>query len=97
LPRYLRFVRGVIDPSDLPLNVSREFLQTSDLVSSIKKTSIKKILTLLEKMAENEKEKYDARFEDLASILYDQAVLSEGKTLHNSADYVKRVNSLLIN
>ena len=58
LPRYLRFVRGVIDSSDLPLNVSREFLQTSALVSSIKKASVKKILALLEKMAENEKDKY---------------------------------------
>ena len=58
LPRYLRFVRGVIDSSDLPLNVSREFLQTSALVSSIKKASVKKILALLEKIAENEKDKY---------------------------------------
>ena len=58
LPRYLRFVRGVIDSSDLPLNVSREFLQISPIVSSIKKACVKKILTLLEKMAENEKDKY---------------------------------------
>ena len=69
LPRYLRFVRGVIDSSDLPLNVSREFLQTSDLVSSIKKTSIKKILTLLEKMAENEKEKYAKFWEEFGLTL----------------------------
>ena len=69
LPRYLRFVRGVIDSSDLPLNVSREFLQTSDLVSSIKKTSVKKILTLLEKMAENEKEKYAKFWEEFGLTL----------------------------
>ena len=60
LPRYLRFVRGILDSSDLPLNVSREFLQTSPLVSSIKKASTKKILSLLEKMAEEDKEKYEA-------------------------------------
>ncbi|NBT85817.1 MAG: molecular chaperone HtpG, partial [Alphaproteobacteria bacterium] len=69
LPRYLRFVRGVIDSSDLPLNVSREFLQTSDLVSSIKKTSVKKILTLLEKMTENEKEKYAKFWEEFGLTL----------------------------
>ena len=69
LPRYLRFIRGVIDSSDLPLNVSREFLQTSDLVSSIKKTSVKKLLTLLEKMAENEKEKYAKFWEEFGLTL----------------------------
>ncbi|MBM3468943.1 MAG: molecular chaperone HtpG [Alphaproteobacteria bacterium] len=58
LPQYLRFVRGIIDSSDLPLNVSREYLQTSPLVSSIKKVSTKKIIALLEKMAEGEKDKY---------------------------------------
>lgn len=58
LPQYLRFVRGIIDSSDLPLNISREYLQTSPLVSSIKKASTKKILSLLEKMAEEEKQKY---------------------------------------
>ncbi len=58
LPQYLRFIRGIIDSSDLPLNISREYLQTSSLVSSIKKASTKKIISLLEKMAEEEKEKY---------------------------------------
>lgn len=57
LPQYLRFIKGIIDSSDLPLNVSREYLQTSPLVSSIKKACVKKILSLLEKMAEEEKEK----------------------------------------
>ncbi|MFN9944285.1 MAG: molecular chaperone HtpG, partial [bacterium] len=52
LPQYLRFIRGIIDSSDLPLNISREYLQTSSLVSSIKKASTKKIISLLEKMAE---------------------------------------------
>ena len=58
LPRYLRFIKGIIDSSDLPLNVSREFLQNSTLVDAIKKSSTQKILNLLEKMAENEKENY---------------------------------------
>lgn len=58
LPQYLRFIRGIVDSSDLPLNISREYLQTSSLVSSIKRASTKKIISLLEKMAEEEKEKY---------------------------------------
>lgn len=58
LPRYLRFMKGIIDSSDLPINVSREFLQNSSLVESIKKSCTQKVLNLLENMAENEKENY---------------------------------------
>ncbi|HLU15091.1 MAG TPA: molecular chaperone HtpG, partial [Burkholderiaceae bacterium] len=58
LPAYLRFVRGIIDSSDLPLNVSREILQESRDVRAIREGSVKRILTQLEKMAENEPEKY---------------------------------------
>jgi molecular chaperone HtpG len=58
LPSYLRFVRGVVDSSDLPLNVSREILQSNRLVDGIRSGSIKKILGLLESIAENEPEKY---------------------------------------
>ena len=58
LPNYLRFVRGVVDSSDLPLNVSREILQSNRLVDSIRSGSVKKILGLLDSIAENEPEKY---------------------------------------
>ena len=58
LPNFLRFVRGVVDSSDLPLNVSREILQSNRLVDGIRSGSVKKILGLLESMAENEPEKY---------------------------------------
>ena len=58
LPRYLRFVRGVIDSNDLPLNISREILQDNKIIDSIRSGSVKKILGLLESMAKNEKEKY---------------------------------------
>ena len=58
LPRYLRFVRGVIDSSDLPLNVSRELLQGSRAVDHIRSTAVKRVLKLLREMAENEPEKY---------------------------------------
>jgi molecular chaperone HtpG len=61
LPPYLRFVRGVIDSSDLPLNVSREILQESRDVKAIREGSTKRILSLLEDLAENRREDY-ARF-----------------------------------
>jgi molecular chaperone HtpG len=58
LPPYLRFVRGVIDSSDLPLNVSREILQESRDVRMIREGSTKRVLSMLEELAENEKEKF---------------------------------------
>ncbi len=58
LPGYLRFIKGVIDSSDLPLNVSRELLQNNALSEKIKTGLTKKILQTLSKMAEHEKERY---------------------------------------
>ena len=58
MPAYLRFVRGVIDSSDLPLNVSREILQQSKDVEAIRNGSVKKVLGLLDDLAGNDKEKY---------------------------------------
>ncbi len=58
LPRYLRFVKGVIDSNNLPLNVSREILQESKDVEAIKNGCVKKVLGLLEDLAENQKEKF---------------------------------------
>jgi molecular chaperone HtpG len=58
LPQYLRFVRGVIDSEDLPLNVSREILQQNKVLTSIKTASVKKILSELKNIAENDKDKY---------------------------------------
>jgi molecular chaperone HtpG len=58
MPQYLRFVRGVIDSADLPLNVSREILQDSRDVEAIKNGSVKKVLSLLEDLAENKPEDY---------------------------------------
>jgi len=61
LPAYLRFVRGVVDSADLPLNVSREILQESRDVETIRKGCVNKVLGLLEDLAASDKEKY-ARF-----------------------------------
>ena len=58
LPQYLRFVRGIIDSEDLPLNVSREILQQNKVLTSIKTTSVKKILSELKTIAANDKDKY---------------------------------------
>ncbi len=58
LPTYLRFVRGIVDVEDLPLNVSREILQQNVVLSKVKKASVKKILTELKKLKKNDKEKY---------------------------------------
>src|SRR6201996_7792276 len=58
LPQYLRFVRGIIDSEDLPLNVSREILQQNKILTSIKTASVKKILSELKTIAANDAEKY---------------------------------------
>jgi len=58
MPVYLRFVRGVVDSNDLPLNVSREILQESKVVEAIRAGSVKRVLSLLEDLAEKDKDKY---------------------------------------
>jgi molecular chaperone HtpG len=58
LPHYLRFVRGIIDSNDLPLNVSREILQNSRVIDTIKTAIVKRVLGMLEQMATEDKEKY---------------------------------------
>ena len=58
MPQYLRFVRGLVDSDDLPLNVSREILQQNKFIDGIRAASVKKVLGLLENMAKNEPEKY---------------------------------------
>jgi molecular chaperone HtpG len=58
MPQYLRFVRGLVDSDDLPLNVSREILQKNKFIDTIRAASVKKILGLLEQMARDEPEKY---------------------------------------
>ena len=69
LPRYLRFVRGVIDSSDLPLNVSREILQGNRVIDQRRSGSVKRILSLLEEMAEKEPEKYQTFWNEFGRAL----------------------------
>ena len=69
MPRYLRFVRGVIDSNDLPLNVSREILQGSKVIDSIRSGSVKKVLGMLEKIAKNDPEKYQKFWTEFGRVL----------------------------
>ncbi len=69
LPRYLRFMRGVIDSADLPLNISREILQDSPLVKKIRATLVKRSLDLIEKLAEQGGEPWEKFLDAFGSIL----------------------------
>jgi molecular chaperone HtpG len=69
MPTYLRFVRGVIDSNDLPLNVSREILQESRDVEMIRAGSVRRVLSMLEELAENDKEKYATFWKEFGRVL----------------------------
>lgn len=69
LPLYLRFIKGVLDAKDLPLNVSRELLQNNKQVETIKTALVKRILDMLSKLAKNEPEKYQAFWKEFGAAL----------------------------
>jgi molecular chaperone HtpG len=69
IPNYLRFVRGVVDSNDLPLNVSREILQHNKVIEVIKAGATKKILGLIEDLAANDKEKYATFWKEFGRVL----------------------------
>ncbi|MCP4335631.1 MAG: molecular chaperone HtpG [Gammaproteobacteria bacterium] len=69
MPRYLRFVRGLIDSNDLPLNVSREILQGSKIIDSIRSGSVKKVLGMLGSMVKNDPEKYQKFWNEFGRVL----------------------------
>jgi molecular chaperone HtpG len=87
LPRWLRFVRGVVDSEDLPLNVSREILQDSKLVRIIRKQVVKQVLDLLDEVARDRPEDYKELWKNYG------AVLKEG--LHFDPEYKDRLSKLL--
>ncbi|HEX4886353.1 MAG TPA: molecular chaperone HtpG [Casimicrobiaceae bacterium] len=78
LPAYLRFVRGVVDANDLPLNVSREILQQSRDVETIRAGCAKRILGLLEDLAEKEKDKYATFWSTFGTVLKEGVVEDQG-------------------
>jgi molecular chaperone HtpG len=69
MPRYLRFVRGLVDSNDLPLNVSRELLQSNKVVDHIRNASVKKILDLLERTADNDPETYRHFWQEFGQVM----------------------------
>ncbi len=69
LPAYLRFVKGVVDSDDLPLNLSREILQENRLVAQIRSACVKRTLDLLDRLAKDEPEKYATVFREFGSVL----------------------------
>lgn len=68
MPNYLRFVRGIIDSSDLSLNISREILQDNIVIKNLRNSLVNKVLTLLEKTAINEKEKYQKFWKEFGLV-----------------------------
>lgn len=69
MPNYLRFIRGIIDSNDLPLNVSREILQHNKAIDNIRAGSVKKVLGLLEKMAKDDSEKYATFWKEFGRVI----------------------------
>lgn len=76
LPSYLRFVRGVIDSNDLPLNVSRELLQSHRVIDKIRAASIKRVLSVLGDLAKNDADKF-ARFYDAFGPVIKEGVVED--------------------
>ena len=69
MPTYLRFIRGVVDSDDLPLNVSREILQHNKQIDSIRNGSVKKILGALEKLSKDDKEAYASFWQEFGNVI----------------------------
>ncbi len=69
MPNYLRFIRGLVDAEDLPLNISREFLQDDPQLTKIRNASVKKILTGLKKIADKDSEKYQQIWNEFGKVL----------------------------
>lgn len=69
LPHYLRFVRGIIDSNDLPLNVSREILQGNRIIDTIRTAVVKRVLSMLEQLSQEDKEKYKTFWKEFGQAL----------------------------
>ena len=69
MPTYLRFVKGVLDSNDLPLNVSREILQDNKITSQLRKACTKRVLSMLDKMAKDDTEKYQKFWGEFGNVL----------------------------
>lgn len=88
MPAYLRFVRGVIDSADLPLNISREILQKNKRIDSIRSGSVKKILDLLKGMAKNDADMYSKFWKEFGRVLK-EGVIEDGKNRETIAGLLR--------
>ncbi|CAI6151151.1 MAG: Chaperone protein HtpG [uncultured Sulfurimonas sp.] len=88
MPVYLRFLRGIIDSKDLPLNVSREILQSNAVMAKIQKSSVKKVLSELAKMSKKDSEKYTTFYAEFGNVL------KEG--LYNDTDNREKILELMM-
>lgn len=88
LPTYLRFIRGVVDSNDLPLNISREILQHSKDIEAIRAGSVKKVLDLLSDLAEKDKEKYAVFWGEFGTV-FKEGVVEDFGNRENIARLVR--------
>ena len=88
MPPYLRFVRGVIDSADLPLNVSREILQQNRQIDAIRSGSVKKVLDLLARLAKDEPEKYALFWREFGKVLK-EGLVDDTKNKDSIADLLR--------
>jgi len=80
LPAYLRFVRGVVDSADLPLNVSREILQESKDIQDIRSANVKRVLSMIEDLAEKDKEKFATFWKEFGKVIKEGVVEDYGNS-----------------
>ncbi len=88
MPAYLRFVRGVIDSDDLPLNVSREFLQKNKLIDRIKAGAVRKILSELKRLATRDADKYQEFWQQFGKVLK-EGIFEDEKNKDTVADLLR--------
>ena len=92
MPPFLRFVRGIIDSSDLPLNVSREILQKDKRIDQIRSGSVKRVLDLLSAMAKNESEKYATFWKEFGKVLK-EGIVEDSKNRDGIAKLLRYASS----
>ena len=88
MPAYLRFVRGVIDSADLPLNVSREVLQQNRQVDAMRAGSVKKVLDLLAKLANDDKEKFSVFWREFGKV-FKEGLIDDPKNKDSIAELLR--------
>ena len=88
MPPYLRFVRGVIDSADLPLNVSREMLQQNRQIDAIRSGSVKKVLDLLGKLATDDKEKFATFWREFGKV-FKEGLIDDPKNKDSIAELLR--------